>query len=167
MKKPRRPDPVFASVDNQYTRCTAEEKMKVFRAWRLFLENHFSAEKFTKTLYEYLILRCSFIAHYNRGGFYGVYFEPLRESTLRFIDQFDPAKPGHSVEYGDCLWCRGTMSEAVSPYYDLHKAMREEMGLHAERLRKMVNESMIHHAKAVLDSTARRLAELQGQGTIL
>ena len=54
---------------------------------------------FTKRLYEHLHLHCSFIAHYNRLGFYAEYFE-RGEDTARFLSQFDSRGDCRSVEYG-------------------------------------------------------------------
>ncbi len=54
---------------------SAAEKTRTLRAWTRFLNNRLQFEQFTKGLYNHLIQHCSFIAHYNRAGFYSCYFE--------------------------------------------------------------------------------------------
>ena len=82
---------------------TAAEKKKVLRQWVRFLKSGFDARIFMKSLYQHLIQHCSFIAHYNLGGFYAVYFvDPT--ATQRLLDQFDRSKGCLSVEYGGSGW---------------------------------------------------------------
>lgn len=107
--------------DTKY--MTAAEKEKVLRAWELFLKSGLSQDKFTESLYNHLIQHCSFIAHYNRGGFYSTYFAD-RDGKAKFLSQFDCRIKGRhgnppSVEYGDLFdWCSGD-------YADINKAMVE------------------------------------------
>lgn len=75
--------------------------------------------KFTKRLYEHLHLHCSFIAHYDRLGFYNTYFIDFSD-TVGFIRQFDIDFDCFSVEYGKNYWIRGD-------YEDLNTAMIEAM----------------------------------------
>ena len=83
---------------------SAEEKRKVLRQWRLFLKSGLSKDKFTKALYNHLIMHCSFIAHYNRQGFYATYFEE-GEDTVCFLSQFDNRNGiPKSVEYRMTSW---------------------------------------------------------------
>jgi hypothetical protein len=106
---------------------TADEKRRVATAWRRFLQTlsqHYGDEEacfraFTEPLYHHLIQHCSFIAHYNRLGFYGHYFQ-RGDDTLRFLRQFDAAgnPDGLSTEYHDPWWLRGD-------YADINEAMRE------------------------------------------
>jgi hypothetical protein len=84
---------------------TAEEKGKVLKDWQRFIESDFSMAKFTKSLYDHLIQHCSFIAHYNRHGFYSSYFEDP-EDTMRFLKQFDKDFACKSVEYGMDYWLK-------------------------------------------------------------
>ena len=72
---------------------------------------------FSKRLYEHLYLHCSFIAHYDRGGFYATYFD-RGEDTMHFLSQLDKGVGGRSVEYGGA-WIAGD-------YADLNRAMVEE-----------------------------------------
>ncbi len=83
---------------------SAEEKRKVLRQWRLFLKSGLSRDKFTKVLYNHLIMHCSFIAHYDRQGFYSTYFEE-GEDIVCFLSQFDNRNGiPKSVEYGMTCW---------------------------------------------------------------
>lgn len=83
---------------------SAQEKNKVLRQWELFLKSGLKWEKFTKLLYHHLIQHCSFIAHYDRMGFYSTYFEE-GEDTVRFLSQFDNRNGiPKSIEYGMTCW---------------------------------------------------------------
>jgi len=101
---------------------SAEAKEKVLRDWDKFIESDFDKDRFTKRLYNHLIQHCSFIAHYNQGGFYGTYFEDP-EDTLRFIKQFDRDKGCISIEYGMKYWLSG------EDYADINNAMVDAMEL--------------------------------------
>ena len=89
---------------------TAHQKMLVLRQWERFLRGGLKAEDFSKALYDHLIQNCSFIAHYDRGGFYDTYFSSPGESTINFFSQFDANNPEcengipPSAEYGMCYW---------------------------------------------------------------
>jgi len=96
---------------------SAREKGLVLKAWVRFLKRGLRFADFTKRLYGHLIQHCSFIAHYNRDGFYQTYFES-GEDTVRFLSQFDKRGECRSVEYGGPWLCGG--------YADLNGAMVEE-----------------------------------------
>jgi hypothetical protein len=95
---------------------TAEEKGKVLKDWQRFIGRGFSKTDFTKSLYDHLIQHCSFIAHYNRHGFYSSYFEDP-EDTMRFLNQFDEDFGCKSVEYGMDYWLKD------ADYDDINAAM--------------------------------------------
>jgi hypothetical protein len=97
---------------------TAREKVQVIRAWERFVENHFRFQDFTRALYNHLSLHCSFIAHYDRYGFYNEYFESP-EPTTRFMHQFDRDFGNVSVEYGGTSWL------VQEEYRDINSAMCE------------------------------------------
>lgn len=61
---------------------TAKEKQTVIRAWERFLKNGCKPNDFTKALYHHLINHCSFIAHYDLGGFYSTYFSEPEDTTI-------------------------------------------------------------------------------------
>lgn len=97
---------------------TAREKELVLKAWLRFLKNGLRFGDFSDRLYKHLTLHCSFIAHYDRLGFYQTYFEN-GEDTVRFLSQFDKRGESRSVEYGGTWWLQGD-------YKDLNRAMVEE-----------------------------------------
>jgi len=97
---------------------TAKEKEMVLKQWITFIKNGMKVEHFTDRLYKHLSLHCSFIAHYNRMGFYSTYFE-RPEDTIRFIGQFDEDQGHKSIEYGSQYWFTD------SDYNDLNQAMCE------------------------------------------
>ena len=100
---------------------SAREKELVLKAWVRFLKHGLRLADFTERLYGHLMQHCSFIAHYNRGGFYQTYFES-GEDTVRFLSQFDKRGECRSVEYGGPWLCggyadlNGAMVEASTPY---------------------------------------------------
>jgi hypothetical protein len=105
----------------------ATEKRRVLAQWRRFLQmlarNYADKDRcfraFPDALYRHLIQHCSFIAHYNRSGFFSRYFEH-GDDTIRFLRQFDQqASPhGRSAEYRMPLWLEGE-------YADINEAMRD------------------------------------------
>ena len=137
-----------------------EEKAQVYKAWVRFLRSNLALGAFTKSLYHHLTQHCSFIAHYDRQGFHAHYFSPLGENTLRFIDQFDPALPGHSVEYGWVLWWKGG-NDVCAESYDLNAVMRQAMGSYADPLRTQVNEEMKRRLEAEISVRQAALETLR------
>jgi hypothetical protein len=97
---------------------SAAQKTTTLRAWVRFLKSGLRFEQFTKALYEHLIQHCSFIAHFNRAGFYSHYFE-AGDSTVHFLSQFDARGECLSIEYGDRRWLSGD-------YDDVNRAMLAE-----------------------------------------
>lgn len=114
---------------------TAKEKGVVLKAWVLFMRpmaGGKGAEElvrlFTDAIYKHLTLHCSFIAHYNRAGFFQHYFaEP--EMTLKFLSQFDGRGPCQSVEYGLDYWIRNG-NDVSSEYYDINQELVRRYGTH-------------------------------------
>jgi hypothetical protein len=97
---------------------SAAQKTTVLRAWIRFLKSGLRFDQFTKALYDHLIQHCSFIAHYNRAGFYSHYFE-AGDSTAFFLSQFDSRGRCLSVEYDGRYWLSGD-------YEDINRAMIAE-----------------------------------------
>jgi hypothetical protein len=112
-------DPQFS--DERF--MSAEQKRKVLRTWKRFLNNGCAKSQFTEGLYHHLTQHCSFIAHFDRLGFYNFYFERITSDLFRFFDQFDPQKPGISAEYGTTHWLSAHHTGG-----DLNHAMREAAG---------------------------------------
>lgn len=108
---------------------SADEKMRVLKAWKRFLKGGCKFSQFTKALYNHLIQHCSFIAHYNRAGFYSTYFcdnegDNTTEAT-KFFSQFDRRGPCLSVENGNNGWLFGE-------YADINEAMIDAYTEHRE-----------------------------------
>jgi hypothetical protein len=129
---------------------SAAEKAKVFKDWKRFIEADFNKAKFTKRLYNHLIQHCSFIAHYNQGGFYSTYFEDP-EDTLKFMKQFDTEQGCRSIEYGTTHWLNSkdymnintAMVELMEPYISeiypkLRQRAREKKLGEIERLKREI-----------------------------
>ena len=100
----------------------AAEKERVLKQWERFLKGGLKWEQFNKGLYNHLIMHCSFIAHYNRAGFYSTYFES-GDGIAAFLGQFDKSNAEsngipRSVEYGMTYW-------VDDEYGDLNMAMIE------------------------------------------
>ncbi len=103
---------------------SAAQKTTILRAWVRFMKSGLQFEQFTKALYNHLIQHCSFIAHYDRAGFYSYYFE-AGDSTAHFLSQFDSRGPCSSMEYGGNYWLSGDCE-------DLNRAMKH--GISAEEI---------------------------------
>ncbi|MDG6906729.1 MAG: hypothetical protein JRN20_13190 [Nitrososphaerota archaeon] len=96
---------------------SAKQKRIVLKQWERFVENRFSFKDFTKVLYSHLSLHCQFIAHFDRAGFYGTYFD-APEDTMRFLHQFDSDFGFESIEYGMTVWITNN-----AEYGDVNTAM--------------------------------------------
>ena len=102
---------------------TAKEKEMVLKQWVTFVKNDFDEAKFTKRLYDHLIQHCSFIAHYNKEGFYSTYFKNP-EDTIHFLSQFDKDLSNESIDCGGTYWLTSpeyndinqAMCDAIEPY---------------------------------------------------
>jgi hypothetical protein len=134
--------------DSQF--LSAAEKQLVLKAWVRFLRKGLRYADFTKRLYEHLHLHCSFIAHYNRMGFYQTYFEQ-GEDTVRFLSQFDLRGECRSVEYGGTWWLQGE-------YADLSGAMCKEAALY---IPKLIEQAQARQRAADIDQ-ARELLSKHG-----
>ena len=132
---------------------TATEKARVIRAWETFLRGGCRQEDFTSALYEHLIQHCSFIAHYDRGGFYRTYFVE-GEDTAHFLTQFDRSRGCKSVEYGGTWWLTGE-------YADINSAMVDVAAKYIPALTQMAlrrqQEADIARARALLGRHGIRL----------
>jgi hypothetical protein len=138
----------YAFSDAQF--MSAREKLLVLKAWARFLKNGLREEDFSDRLYTHLMLHCSFIAHYNRVGFYATYFENGAD-TKRFLAQFDKRGECHSVEYGGSWWLNGD-------FEDLNRAMIEEASGYVPALMEQASGK----AKEADLAEARRLAAKHG-----
>ena len=107
---------------------SAKEKETVLASWERFIRKMSEGKSqeelfrmFSEAIYKHLTLHCSFIAHYDRAGFFQHYFaEP--EMALRFLSQFDGRGPCLSVEYGMDYWIRNG-NDVCQDYYDINQEM--------------------------------------------
>ena len=132
--------------DSQF--MTAVDKDKVYRHWLAFVRTlargEASERLFTKDLYNHLIQHCSFIAHYDRDGFFETYFSDPKD-VCRFISQFDKERGAVSIEYGGG-WVEleghgdinNSMVEAATPLapaiYECFKIAEREKDIEAARI---------------------------------
>ena len=102
---------------------TAAQKRRVLGDWVRFFANGMPFERFSKRLYEHLILHCSYIAHFCRHGFFETYFaDPEALQRDYFANLFGPVA-GEMREYFECLeetWCTQTLKSTRSNYRWLH-----------------------------------------------
>ena len=129
---------------------SAREKQRVLKQWETFLMYGCRREHFTKPLYDHLIQHCSFIAHYDRGGFYATYFVN-GDDTAHFLTQFDKRGDCESVEYGGTSWLKGE-------YSDINRAMVEVAAQCAPQLM----EQALQKQRTIDILTARRLLAKHG-----
>ncbi|HET9281219.1 MAG TPA: hypothetical protein VFR24_04590 [Candidatus Angelobacter sp.] len=128
---------------------SAAEKDSVLKSWVRFLKGGCAWHDFTTALYEHLTLHCCFIAHYSRSGFYEHYFSSPSQHTLRFLNQFDPAKPGISAEIGMLVWLNGPTAA------DLNRAMRDAAAPYVARLREQFSFEKKRSELALATALAR------------
>jgi len=125
-------------TDSQF--LSGAEKRKILKHWELFLKHGCRWEHFTNALYEHLHQHCSFIAHYDRRGFYETYFE-TGDDTVHFLSQFEKRKAEphgtpRSIEYGMTYWVTGD-------YADINKAMIEVASIYIPTLEKVARLSQL------------------------
>jgi hypothetical protein len=135
---------------------TAAQKHTVLKDWVNFVNCGFRIEHFTKALYNHLIQHCSFIAHYNAGGFYDTYFQDAR-ATIRFLSQFDRKHGCASVEYGDNRWI------GSGDYSDLNNSMVDIIAPLLPAIYKRLSVRNVEAAKADLEAARERLQRAEGQ----
>ena len=143
---------------------TAAEKSNVLKAWHRFLRSGFEFRQFTKALYTHLIMHCSFIAHYNRTGFYGTYFKHP-EDTERFFDQFDHLKGCVSVEYGMTYWIQGG-NDVCAQYYDINNAMVDVLEPYLPEMRKALRARELQDAEVKLATARAKVDTMLGQNSV-
>ena len=131
---------------------SAKDKGLVLKQWERFIDSGFDRKYFTDRLYKHLINHCSFIAHYDRGGFFETYFAEKR-NTGKFIDQFTG---GISAEYGMDYWLGGD-------YDDINPTMCEVMQKYAPDLK----ESLGRDIESEDISIVRSLLEKHGRKYVI
>ena len=128
---------------------SAKEKEMVLKQWRTFLKRGCQWEHFTKRLYDHLTLHCSFIAHYNRLGFYDYYFNAGSQRE-KFFSQFDISEGGVSVEIGMTYW------RTCSDYGDINMAMCQEFAKYKRELLRAARHDEVESAENNLRAAQAR-----------
>jgi hypothetical protein len=149
-----------AHVQHKVTRMTyqfrdvrflsAKEKAAILRGWVRFLKSGLRFACFSDRLYQHLIQHCSFIAHFNRLGFYECYFV-TGARIARFLSQFDARGECQSIEMGGRYWLSGD-------YDDINRAMIAEAEAYIPRL---IEEAQARQREADL-ATAKALLAKHG-----
>ena len=148
---------------------SAEEKSKVLKQWKRFistLANAIGNDKgstalfdcFTDRLYKHLHLHCSFIAHYDRQGYFESYFADS-ENTIRFIKQFDSDFGCVSFEYGGNYWLTS------EDYRDINEAMCRVVNEHKagiyEKAGKLIVERDLIEAKRLAEKCGYKVVKME------
>ncbi len=144
-------------TDAQY--MTAPQKRRVLGDWVRFFAGGMELKRFTKRLYEHLTLHCSFIAHFNKQGFYQTYFADP-EALQRFLDQFDRSKGCVSTEYGMTYWIRDG-NDVSAEYYDLNNALVDAIADMLPALREQARQRAVEAAQEEVRLAEVKLARLQ------
>jgi len=135
---------------------SAPEKQKVLRQWELFMKSGLAREKFTKSLYQHLIMHCSFIAHYDIHGFYATYFEEGQD-TARFLSQFDNRNGiPKSVEYQMLYWYTNSDYEDINS--EMCRIARKYLPGLLEKANNSQREVDILRARALLSKHGLKAA---------
>ena len=108
--------------------------------WQTFIQNGFRWQDFSPRLYRHLIQRCRFIAHFDRRGFWSIYFEQAGPRLVAFLNQF--GGDHQAAELGGQGWLDG-------PGSDLNQALAAEM------------EAIIEPLLVALDELARQAFEAE------
>ncbi len=138
---------------------TAPQKRRVLGDWVRFFQTGMGFKRFTKRLYEHLTLHCSFIAHFNRQGFYQTYFADP-ESLQRFLDQFDRSKGCVSVEYGMTDWIRDG-NDVSAEHHDLNNGLVDAIADMLPTLREQAKQRAVDAAREQVKAAEQKLARLQ------
>ncbi len=143
-------------TDAQY--MTAQQKRRVLGDWVRFFKNGATFKRFTKRLYEHLTLHCSYIAHFNRHGFFDTYFGNP-EGLQHFLDQFDRSKGCVSTEYGMTYWIRDG-NDVSAEYYDLNNALVDAIADMLPALRERAGQRAVEAARNELKVAEEKVARL-------
>ncbi len=137
---------------------SASDKALTLKDWLRFIEKGCKPEHFTNRLYNHLIQHCSFIAHYDRGGFYHTYFT-TPEMTNKFLRQFDRGYDCVSHEYGMDYWIQGG-NDVCASYYDINNAM---VDIIKPLLQPLYNDLLDQHMKGLRSSADEAAANAGGR----
>lgn len=75
--------------------ATAKDKALAVKGFLRFVESGFSGAKFTDRVYKFLHVHLSFIAHFDRAGFFTMYFTS-EDGLAEFVEDFLDAVPRYA-----------------------------------------------------------------------
>jgi len=104
---------------------SAKDKELTLKRWKTFISKGLKEKHFTKRIYQHLNLHCSFIAHYNRSGFYHTYFVNP-ESTIQFFDRFCDSGISHWYRDPDYSDLNSVMVEVAEEYRSTSKVQLKQ-----------------------------------------
>ena len=135
---------------------TTKEKELVLKNWKRFIEDGLQRRHFTKRLYEHLHLHSGFVANFNVGGFYSVYFE-AGQDIERFFEHF-------------CNY------KVLDDYSDINTAMREVYNKHKDAIKAQIEnditdrlnllEVCVKRAKTDMEYAKRFLRKVRTEHTM-
>ena len=148
-----RPPADFLLTDVRF--MSAHDKALILKDWLRFLKNGLAWTCFTKRLYRHLHLHCSFIAHFDRHGFYDTYFT-TGDETVVFLRQFDHATGAMSAELGpNGHWLDGDYRDVNTAMLELAEPFLPALyarALHAQETRDVAtaNRLLAKHGRAAV-----------------
>lgn len=129
-------------TDAEFLKAT--EKKEVLHDWEKFIKNGFSFSTFTSAIYTHLSVRCGFIAHYNRVGFYQTYW---REDIAEYAREHNlTVRPVPSSFYNWVLFL--AQFRIYGDYRDINTAMMKALRSHLIAFIKELENEAIGHFKA-------------------
>jgi hypothetical protein len=136
----------------------AVEKAAILADWRQFIRGGFRFADFSQQLYEFLIHRCgSFIAHFNRRGFWEHFFRLADADLIAFLAQFGSAEKLSAEGFGGRAWLDNQSA-------DLVEAMCLEMEAVYDILRRTLDGFAIELYQAERQAAlAELLAEMKAR----
>lgn len=132
--------------EGKYVYLGKGQGKSIVSAFRRYLETGDSA-KITKALYDFLMMKCGFIAHYDIHGFRGVYRDPAA-----LLAVFDRSPWDRPVEHSASVYTDGMFDQEV------YRQMVET----ADERREQVVAASVASREADEVATAEALARKHG-----
>ena len=61
---------------------------KIYKQFKTFIKYDLQEQNFTDSMYKFLMLKCNFIAHYDKRAFFNTYFGELND-ILFFVEKLE------------------------------------------------------------------------------
>ena len=137
------------------------EEKQLIADWTKCIRGGFRLADFTPALYHHLTGHCSFIAHFDRPGFWSYYFDQQGNELVAFLNQF--GGDTCSAELGGTWW----LAEE-RPGSALNRALCE--ALSGETFRELLNRldrlALAHYETIKRETVAGRVQEILVEGEI-